>query len=53
MDASVKYDILVAVPTKENPEQQLPFNELSKSGGIVSAYNALLMGEAHVNAKKK
>jgi len=45
MDSSVKYDILVDVPTEENPEQQLLFSELSKSGGIVNAYNALLMAE--------
>lgn len=53
MDSSVKYDILVDVPTKENPEQQLPFNELSKSGGIVNAYNAMLMAEGFVKTKKK
>ena len=53
MDSSVKYDILVDLPTKENPEQQLPFSELSKSGGIVNAYNALLMAEEVVERKKK
>jgi len=53
MDSSVKYDILVDVPTKENPDQQLPFNELSKSGGIVNAYNAMLMAEEYVKNKKK
>ncbi len=53
MDSSVKYDILVDVPTKENPDQQLPFNELSKSGGIVNAYNAMLMAEEYVKSKKK
>jgi len=52
MDSSVKYDILVDVPTKENPEQQLPFSELSKSGGIVNAYNALLMAEQVVKGKE-
>ncbi len=52
MDSSVKYDILVDVPTKENPDQQLPFSELSKSGGIVNAYNAILMAEAYVKKKK-
>ncbi|WP_299767077.1 S8 family serine peptidase [uncultured Dokdonia sp.] len=53
MDSAVKYDILVDVPTKENPEQQLPFSELSKSGGIVNAYNAMLMAEAFVKRNKK
>ncbi|WP_299767075.1 S8 family serine peptidase [uncultured Dokdonia sp.] len=52
MDSAVKYDILVDVPTKENPEQQLPFSELSKSGGIVNAYNAMLMAEEYVKKKK-
>jgi len=52
MDSSVKYGILVDVPTKENPEQQLPFSELSKSGGIVNAYNALLMAEQVVKGKE-
>ncbi len=53
MDSSVKYDILVDVPTKENPEQQLPFNQLSKSGGIVNAYNAMLMAEEFVKTKSR
>ncbi|GGG36965.1 peptidase S8 [Dokdonia pacifica] len=53
MDSSVKYDILVDVPTKENPDQQLPFSELSKSGGIVNAYNAMLMAEEYIRKKKK
>ncbi|MEP0266829.1 S8 family serine peptidase [Dokdonia sp.] len=53
MDSGVEYDILVDVPTKENPDQQLPFNQLSKSGKIVNAYNAMLMAEEFVKAKKK
>ena len=52
MDSSVKYDLLVDVPTKENPDQKLPFSELSKSGGIVNAYNAMIMGEEYVKKKK-
>jgi len=36
----------------DNPEQQLPFSESSKSGGIVNAYNALLMAAKIVNEKK-
>ena len=49
---SVKYDVLVNVPTKENPKQQLPFSELSKSGDIVNAYNGLLMAEKVVKEEK-
>lgn len=52
MDSSAKYDVLVDVPIKENPEQQLPFSDLSKSGGIVNAYNAMLMAEEYVKSKK-
>ena len=52
MDSSVKYDILVDVPTDEDPDRQLPFSELSKSGGIVNAYNAMLLAEEVANRKK-
>ena len=52
IDSSVKYDILVDVPTKENPDQKLPFSELSKSGGILNAYNALLIAEKYIKEKK-
>lgn len=51
MDSGVEYDILVDVPTKENPNRQLPFNGLSKSGKIVNAYNAMLMAEEYVKEK--
>ena len=53
MDSGVEYDIMVSVPTKDNPDRMLPFNELSKSGKIVNVYNALLMAEQVVKAKKK
>ena len=53
MDSGVEYDIMVSVPTKDDPDRMLPFNELSKSGKIVNAYNALLMAEQVVKAKKK
>ena len=52
MDSAVRYDILVDLPTKENPDQKVPFSSLSKSGGIVNAYNALLLAEKVVNEKK-
>jgi cell wall-associated protease len=42
LDSSVQYDLQVQVPGQ--PEGTLkPFKELSKSGGVVNAYNALLM----------
>lgn len=52
MDSSVKYDVMIDVPTNENPEQQLPFSTLSKSGGVINAYNAMLMAEKYVIRKK-
>lgn len=45
MDSGVEYTIDVATPTKENPDKTTPFNQLSKSGKILNAYNALLMAE--------
>ena len=51
MESGVEYDIMVPVPTKDDPDRMLPFNELSKSGKIVNAYNALLMAEGMVKRK--
>ncbi|MFD0863714.1 S8 family serine peptidase [Sungkyunkwania multivorans] len=53
MDSGVEYDIMVKAPTEEDPERMLPFNQLSKSGKIVNAYNALLMAEKVSKAKKR
>ena len=40
------YTFPVNVPTEDDEEvNQLPFNELSKSGKIVNAYNALIMAD--------
>ena len=52
MDSAVRYDTLVDLPTKEDPDRKVPFSSLSKSGGIVNAYNALLMAEKVVKDKK-
>ena len=49
---SVTYDVLVNVVTKEDPDRKVPFSSLSKSGGIVNAYNALLMAEKVVKEKE-
>jgi cell wall-associated protease len=44
LDSSVQYDLQVQVPGQ--PAGTLkPFKELSKSGGVVNAYNALLMAK--------
>jgi hypothetical protein len=38
--------------SRENPEGELvPFTELSVSGRVVNAYNALLMADTMVNKK--
>lgn len=46
MDSGVEYTFPVKTPTKENKEKTTPFNELSKSGKIVNAYNALIMADS-------
>lgn len=44
IDSGVEYKILVKAPAVgTDKNHQLPFNELSKSGRIVNAYNALLL----------
>jgi subtilisin family serine protease len=40
-------------PSRENPDgEMVPFSELSVSGRIVNAYNALIMADRIVNGKK-
>jgi len=53
LESGLKYTHPVLVPTKEAPERQLPFNQLSKSGKIVNAYNAILMAEKMTKEKDK
>jgi len=45
MDSGIEYTIEVATPTKEDPEKTTPFNQLSKSGKVVNAYNALILAD--------
>lgn len=45
MDSGIEYTIEVATPTEDDPDKTTPFNELSKSGKVVNAYNALIMAE--------
>ncbi len=45
MDSGVEYAIEVSTPTKEDKNKTTPFNQLSKSGKVVNAYNALIMAE--------
>ncbi len=50
LDSSVKYDLEVQVPGEKEGTLK-PFSELSKSGGVVNAYNALLLAKKY--SKKK
>jgi subtilisin family serine protease len=43
MDSGLEYTIEVNTPTKEDKNKTTPFNQLSKSGKVLNAYNALLM----------
>ncbi|WP_164974447.1 S8 family serine peptidase [Flavobacterium amnicola] len=52
LDSSVKYDLEVQVPG-EKQDTLKPFKELSKSGGVVNAYNALLMAKEYSKKKKR
>lgn len=45
MDSGIEYTIPVATPTEDDPDKMTPFNELSKSGKVLNAYNALIMAE--------
>ncbi|WP_438963201.1 S8 family serine peptidase, partial [Nonlabens sp.] len=51
MDSGIEYTIPVATPTIDDPDKMTPFNELSKSGKVLNAYNALLMAD-EVSSKK-
>tara|TARA_R110000751_G_scaffold937_2_gene3201 strand:- start:9120 stop:10850 length:1731 start_codon:yes stop_codon:yes gene_type:complete len=53
MDSGIEYTIPVATPTEEDPEKTTPFNQLSKSGKVLNAYNALLMAERISKGKRK
>ena len=45
LQSGVAYDIEVEVTQEDGTKTMLPFSELSKSGKVVNAYNALLMAE--------
>ena len=46
MDSGLEYTIEVNTPTKEDKKKMTPFNELSKSGKILNAYNAFIMADS-------
>ncbi|UZO82179.1 hypothetical protein NBT05_06815 [Aquimarina sp. ERC-38] len=50
MQSVTKYDVEVEIE-EEGVEKNVPFTELSKSGGIVNAYNALILADKIANKK--
>lgn len=46
MDSGVEYTFPVKTPTRKDKDKMTPFNELSKSGKVVNAYNALIMADS-------
>ena len=46
MDSGLEYDIEVRTPTKEDKNKTTPFNQLSKSGKVLNAYNAFIMADS-------
>ncbi|WP_027394099.1 S8 family serine peptidase [Aquimarina latercula] len=51
MNSGVKYNIDVEIDQEDGTKKLIPFSELSKSGKIVNAYNALIMAEEIYKAK--
>lgn len=47
MESGVEYNFDVNVPSSEKEKTQIPFSNLSKTGKIVNAYNALLLAEEY------
>ncbi len=45
MKSGVSYNIDVEIKQKDGTKKLVPFSELSKSGSVVNAYNALLLAE--------
>jgi subtilisin family serine protease len=46
IDSGVEYTFPVKTPTREDKDKTTPFSELSKSGKVVNAYNALIMADS-------
>ncbi|MCL9807437.1 S8 family serine peptidase [Flavobacterium amniphilum] len=51
LESSVKYDLEVQVPGEAKGTLK-PFKELSKTGGVINAYNALLIAKEWKKSKK-
>ncbi|WP_197474532.1 S8 family serine peptidase [Tenacibaculum ovolyticum] len=46
MDSGLEYTFNVSTPTKKDKNKTTPFNQLSKSGKVLNAYNALIMADS-------
>lgn len=46
MDSGIEFTIEVNTPTKEDKNKTTPFNQISKSGKVLNAYNALIMADS-------
>ena len=46
MDSGLEYDIEVSTPTKDDKNKMTSFNQLSKSGKVLNAYNAFIMADS-------
>ncbi len=53
MDSGIQYNFPVKTPTEDDKDKTTPFNELSKSGKIINAYNALVMAERIASVFRK
>ncbi|MFL1894534.1 S8 family serine peptidase [Aquimarina sp. 2-A2] len=53
LDSGISYTIDVEVEQEDGSKKTIPFSELSKSGKVVNAYNAILMAEEVAKAKGK
>ncbi|AWG24310.1 S8 family serine peptidase [Flavobacterium kingsejongi] len=53
LESGISYDIMVNRPAENGSNDKIHFSELSKSGKVVNAYNALLMAKEGAKKKKK
>ncbi|WP_164510816.1 S8 family serine peptidase [Nonlabens xiamenensis] len=52
MESGVTYTVKVPTPTETDPEKTTPFNELSKSGKILNAHNAIKMADRLMSTRQ-
>ncbi|WP_299900095.1 S8 family serine peptidase [uncultured Aquimarina sp.] len=52
LESGISYDVTVAMKQEDGSVKQVPFSELSKSGKVVNAYNALVLAEKMSKNKK-